>query len=74
MPLSLVQTVHKNATRSTWILFSVLLELYSAYMCARPMQAQVSLLVIHHNLMVKCDADSSSSSIASLDSTPKACD
>ena len=48
--------------------------LQRAYMCVRPMQAQVSLLVTHHNLMVKYDADSSSSSIASLDSTPKACD
>ena len=74
MPLSLIQTVHKDAARSTWILFCALLELYSAYMCVRPMQAQVSLLVTHHNLMVKYDADSSSSSIASLDSTPKACD
>ena len=74
MPLSPIQTVHQDATRSTWILFCTLLDLYSAYMCIRPMQAQVKLLVTYHDLMLTYDADTSSSSIASFDSTHKDCD
>jgi len=38
------------------------------------MQAQVSMLIKHHQLMLKYDADPSSPTTASSDSTHKPCD
>ncbi len=43
-------------------------------MCITPMQAQVSMLIKHHQLMLKYDADPSSPTTASSDSTHKPCD
>ncbi len=47
---------------------------YSAQTCITPMQAQLSMLIKHHQLMVKEDADPSSPTTASSDSTHKPCD
>jgi len=43
-------------------------------MCKTPMQAQVSMLIKHHQLMVKYDADHTSPTTALSDSTHKPCD
>ncbi|KAL3158571.1 hypothetical protein ABBQ38_010789 [Trebouxia sp. C0009 RCD-2024] len=43
-------------------------------MCITPMPAQVSMLIKHHQLMLKYDADPSSPTAASSDSTHKPCD
>ena len=47
---------------------------YSAQTCITPMQAQLSMLIKHHQLMVKYDAYPSSPTTASSDSTHKPCD
>ena len=47
---------------------------YSAQTCITPMQAQMSMLTKQHQLMVKEDADPSSPTTASSDSTHKPCD
>ena len=48
---------------------------YSAQTCITPMQAQVSMLIKCHQLMmVKFDADPNSPTTASSDSTHKPCD
>ena len=47
---------------------------YSAQTCITPMQAQLSILIKHHQSMVKRDADPSSPTTASSDSTHKPCD
>jgi len=43
-------------------------------MCIQPMHAQVSMLIKHHQLMVKYDTDHISPSTASSDSKHKPCD
>ena len=48
--------------------------LYNAQMCITPMQAQVSMLIKHHQLIWKHDADASSPNTASSASTHKPCD
>ncbi|DBB13983.1 TPA: hypothetical protein ACH3X3_000958 [Trebouxia sp. C0006] len=47
---------------------------YSAQKCKTPMQAQVSMLIKNHQLMVKYDVYHISPTTASSDSTHKPCD